>query len=310
LITRRDEAPVRWTVAECLRWTEGYFQRLGLAEPRLDAEVLLAEALGCSRLDLYTGYERLVEPAERARFRALIERRAKHEPVAYIVGRRDFYSLAFEVSPAVLIPRPETEHLVEEALAELKGLAAAGRESPFRVLDLGTGSGCIAVAIARHAPQAVVGAVDASAPALEVARRNAAKHEVAGRIEFHRGDLFAALPAGTPPYDVLVSNPPYIAPADHAALMEDVRLHEPREALCDTRGPDPDGLGFYREIAARARDFVRRGGLVAVEVGGPPGPGRGGQAGAVVELLGAAGLERHRIAKDLAGIERVVVFRV
>jgi release factor glutamine methyltransferase len=294
MIKRQEEKKAVWSVAELLRWTTEYFERLALPSARLDAEILLAAALGKQRLDLYTCYNMLVEPAERARFRVLVERRARKEPVAYITGRREFYSLAFEVSPAVLVPRPETEHLVELALRRLPAGPA-----PLRLLDLGTGSGCIAVAIAVNAPHAGVDAVDFSAPALEVARRNADAHGVEARIRFLEGDLYGAVPAGTPPYRAIVSNPPYIPASEHAALMADVREFEPREALVDTRSPTSDGLGFYRAIAAGARERLEPGGLLAVEVGA-------GQAQAVAEILRSAGLTVTETLRDLGGIDRVV----
>jgi release factor glutamine methyltransferase len=301
---REGEGSDVWTVGDLLRWTEGYFRRLGLESARLDAELLLAKALDAARIDLYTQYQKMVEPTERARFRAFVERRARREPVAYITGRREFYGLSFEVTPAVLIPRPETEHLVEAALDEAKRLGA--REKPIRVLDLCTGSGNVAVAIAANAASAVVSATDASEAALEVARRNAERLGAAGRVSFHRGDLLDALPCGDPAYDIIVANPPYIPPAARESLMEDVRLHEPAEALFDTRSPSGDGLGFYRAMAAGVRARLEPGGLVAVEVGGW---GPAGQAAAVRDLFLAAGHALDRTIKDYGGIERVLAFR-
>ncbi|MBI4600517.1 MAG: peptide chain release factor N(5)-glutamine methyltransferase [Planctomycetes bacterium] len=297
---RRNERPTVWTVQELLQWTADYFQRLGLPSARLDAEVLLAEALGKRRIELYTGYHMLVEPEERARFRAFVERRARREPVAYITGRREFYSLSFEVSPAVLVPRPETEHVVDAALARLKAPRPEGSASgPRRALDLGTGSGCIAVAIAANAPEVEVDAVDLSPEALAVARRNAEAHGVAARVRLHEGDLFAAVPPGAGPHEVIASNPPYISAAEYERLMDDVRLHEPRAALLDLKSPASDGLGSYRVIAAEAPARLEPGGLLAVEVGM-------GQAAAVRAILVAAGLVLGETLRDYGGIERVV----
>jgi release factor glutamine methyltransferase len=300
---REGEGREVWTVGELLRWTEDYFRRLGFLSPRLDAELLLAKALDQTRLDLYKEYQKMVEPAERARFRALVERRSRHEPVAYITGRREFYGLSFEVTPAVLIPRPETEHLVEAALEEVKRL---GPREPLRILDLCTGSGNVGTAIAVNAASAIVCATDSSDAALEVARRNAERLGASGRITFHHGDLFDALPPGEPPYDILVSNPPYIPPSERGSLMDDVRLHEPAEALFDTKSPEGDGLGFYRALAAGARERLKAGGFLAVEVGGG---GPGGQAAAVREVFAAAGYALERTSKDYGGIERVLAFR-
>ena len=294
MILRREETKPVWNVAELLKWTEGYFERLGFATPRLDTEILLAKALSKTRIELYTGYQMLVEPEERARFRALVERRARKEPVAYITGQREFYSLAFEVSSAVLVPRPETEHVVEAALKTLKPLTAP------RALDVGTGSGCIAIAIAVNAAGSAVDAIDTSPQALEVARRNAEKHKVVDRVRFFAGDLFEALPEDVGRYHLIVSNPPYVSGADYARLMDDVRLHEPRLALLDSRSPTQDGLGFYRSLAAGAEARLESGGVIAVEVGA-------GQSAAVRQIFESQGLSHRETVRDLAGIDRVVV---
>jgi release factor glutamine methyltransferase len=304
MISPRREGDRRelWTVGDLLQWTEDYFRRLDLSSPRLDAELLLAEALGSTRLDLYKDYQKMVEPAERTRFRALVERRARREPVAYITGRREFYGLTFEVTPAVLIPRPETEHLVEAALDEIKRLGT--RVEPPRVLDLCTGSGNVAIAIAASAPAAVVTATDISPAALAVARRNADRLGVGARVTFREGDLFDALEPEEPPHDILVANPPYIPPSERDALMDDVKLHEPPAALFDAKGSG-DGLGHYRALAAGARARTAPGGLIAVEVGGAGA----GQATAVREIFAAAGHVLERSIKDYGGIERVLAFR-
>ncbi len=344
---RTDGPPLVWTVADLLAWTEAHFKRHSSPTPRLDAEVLLAHALGSTRLELYTGYRKVVEPQERERFRALVERRGSGEPVAYIVGAREFHSLRFEVSPAVLIPRPETEHLVDagvEFLAKLgappadaagsspslagpeetpesspgagdlppaeaaapppDALPAAGPPPPeVRVLDLGTGSGNIAVAIAVEIPGARVTAVDVSPEALAVARRNAEAHGVAGRIDFLEGDLIAPLRSldPRPTFHAVLSNPPYIPPRDREGLMRDVRDFEPAVALLDRReGPEGDGLGFHRAIVREAAGFLVPGGILAVEVGD-------GQAPEVERLFRAAGLSRVRSITDQGGIPRVVI---
>jgi len=285
-----------WTVSDLLAWTEAHFRRLSSPTPRLDAEVLLAHALGSTRIDLYTGYHKVVEPDERERFRSFVERRGRGEPVAYITGTREFHSLRFEVTPAVLIPRPETEHLVDGAVERLSGMGAA------KVLDLGTGSGNIAVSVTVRIPTARVTAADLSPGALEVARRNAARHGVEERIEFLLGDLFAPLRTREPPlpFDAILSNPPYIPPELYAGLSRDVRDFEPESALLDCRGgPGGGGLGFHRAIAREAWEFLLPGGLLGLEVGA-------GQAPAVVELLRAAGFERVETTSDYGGIVRVV----
>lgn len=251
--------PTVWTIRALVTWTADFLAKKKDLDPRtarLESEILLAHVLNCPRIELVARFDE--EPAEpdRTRFRELIRRRVDGWPVAYLIGRREFYSLAFEVNPAVLIPRPETETLVMEALRLLKPLPRPA------VLDLGTGSGCVAVSIARQHKTARVTAVDVSPDALEVAGRNAATHGVADRVSFVAGDLFAPLPAGSA-FDVVVSNPPYVTPAEFATLAPEVRDHEPRAAL----DGGPDGLSFYRRIAAGVGAVLKPGGWVLVEIG-------------------------------------------
>jgi len=249
-------APKQWTVRALLAWTIDFLKSKGNGEAKLDAELLLAHVLGCKRIDLFVRYDELPTDAERTKFRELIQRRVAGWPVAYLLGSREFYMLTFEVNPAVLIPRSDTETLVAEAVERLKPLAAP------QVLDLGTGSGCIALAVAHRAKGARVTATDVSPDALAVAQKNAEKLGVAARVEFHQGDLFAAVPAGST-FDLIASNPPYIAHGEFAALDADVRDHEPRLAL----DGGPDGLAFYRRIASAAGAFLKPGGSLLLEVG-------------------------------------------
>lgn len=313
MIARSEDAsaPVRWTVGELLEWTEGYFRRLGIESPRLDAEILLAAALEAKRIDLYTEYRKLVEPQERARFRKLVERRARREPVAYITGTREFFSLEFAVSPAVLVPRPETEHVVERVLEELRTEELRTRgalpledsaAAPPTVLDLGTGSGNIAISVAVNAPSCRVDAVDWSEAALTVARANADTHGVLERIRLLRGDWFQALPPDTPAYDVLASNPPYVSPEEFSRLPEDVRVFEPREALCAAAGAEGDGLEAYRALASQGSAYLKDRGLLVLEVGA-------GQSDRVTGLFERSGWQLDRVIRDYGGIERVVAFR-
>jgi len=261
-----------------------------VAEPRLDAELLLAHASGRTRAAILSGGLE-VDGALRARFAALIARRARREPLAYLTGEREFYSLALEVTPAVLIPRPETELVVERALVWL------ARRAPGRVLDLGTGSGAIAIAIAAHAEAAVV-ATDVSAEALTVARRNVVRHGLQERIALRRADVFTALDGGPPleRFDLIVSNPPYISERELPRLQPEIRCYEPRQALA---GGD-DGLKFYRLLAAGLRDHSSAGGCVIVEIGA-------GQAAAAAELFQEEGWRAIESARDLSGIIRVLV---
>jgi release factor glutamine methyltransferase len=277
-----------WTILKVLQWTQNRFRERGLASPRLDAEVLLAHVLGKERIALYTHHDQPLKKEELAAYRELIRRRLGGEPVAYLVGRREFWSLAFSVDERVLVPRPETELLVETVLA-----LVAGRPSP-RIADIGTGSGAIAIAVAHERPDAQVVAVDRSAGALEVARGNAEALDV--DIELVEGDLLAPL-AGREPFRVIASNPPYIPDGDFAGLPPEVK-REPREALL----AGADGLAVLRRLATGAPACLEPGGALAVEVGR-------GQAGAVAELFAGAGLEGVEVKRDLAGIERVVVAR-
>ena len=296
----QDHNPSKdWTVRELLEWTEDYFRRREIPSARLDAEVLLAGALGINRLDLLTReFEQLVGDEARTEFRDFVKRRGRREPVAYLTGEKEFYSLPLRVTPAVLAPRPETEHLVDEALSLIQNLPG----DQLRILDLGTGSGNIAVSLAVNAPAASITAVDISPDALDVARGNAETNGVAERITFVEGDLYAALPANTPPFDFILSNPPYIAAAEEAGLMDDVRLFEPRIAFIDGRSPDGDGLGFFRAICEGLDDWLADHGTVIFETGNL-------QAARVGELFEAAGLKDVSITRDYAKIPRIVCGR-
>ena len=257
---------------------------------RTEARVLLETALGVTRTELRLRPGRDVTGNDAAHFNALVSRRERREPLAYIVGEREFYGLPFFVSPAVLIPRPETEFLVEAVLRHI-----AGRENT-RVADIGTGSGAIAVAVAVNAPgDAHVWATDVSPDALTVAARNTARHSLNDRVTLLEGDAPAPLSAFAP-FDVIASNPPYVAPDDILELQSEVRDWEPRIAL----GTHPDPLHFYRLFARDAPALLAPGGLLAVEVGQ-------GQADTVADLWrGAAGLQDVTVTNDYAGIGRVV----
>jgi release factor glutamine methyltransferase len=283
-----DDGP--WTVGRLLTWTTGWLEARGSESPRLDAEVLLASVRGCPRIALYTAFDTPVPDAERARFRDLVRRRGAGEPVAYLVGSREFFSLPFAVSPAVLVPRPETEGLVVRAI-DLCRAAPPGR----RVLDVGTGSGAIAVAIARHVPTARLVATDTSAAAIDVARGNAARHGVAERIEFAVTDL---VPDGGP-WDLIVSNPPYVREDEFDTLPADVRLHEPRSALV----AGPTGVEVVARLVAAAAGALVPGGWLLVEIG----PATVAAAEALVAESPA--LLPEPTLKDLAGLPRIIQAR-
>ena len=277
-----------WTVGRLLSWTAGWLAERGSEAPRLEAEVLLAHVRGCQRIMLYTAFDEVVPEDERARFRDLVRRRGAGEPVAYLVGSREFFSLPLAVSPAVLVPRPETEGLVVRVLD-------LGRviEAP-RIVDVGTGSGAIALAVAKNLPRARITATDVSAAALEIARLNVERLGLAGRIELHAGDLLAA-PALAGPWDVIVSNPPYVKEDEVASLPRDVREHEPRGALV----AGPRGVEVIERLVAQAAEHLAPGGWLVLEAGP-------GVAAEVERLLGATpGLAPGPTLKDLAGLPRV-----
>jgi release factor glutamine methyltransferase len=261
---------------------------VGIETARLDAEVLLAEAMGCDRSVFLSNPEMEVPPAAARRFGEMVRKRLRREPVAYILGRKGFRNLELAVDPRVLVPRPETELLVELAL-ELR---------PARVLDVGTGSGAIALAVADELPDADVTATDTSPAALEVARGNAERLGLSERVRFVEGTL-----PSDEPYDLVLANLPYVAERDWRSLEPEVTKYEPRAALL----AGPDGLDVYRALIPEcslllSRYATQRKGALGVEVGE-------GQAPAVVELMRAAGLGEVKVRRDLAGIERVVVGR-
>lgn len=286
------------TVQDLLLAGARHLEEAGIdpADARAEASSLLAHALGTQREALRLHPDRFVTEPEAADYTQIVRRRMAREPLAYILGTREFYGLTFAVTPAVLIPRPETEFLVEAALRHIAERASrdTGRAAAARVADIGTGSGCIAVAVAVHAPQATIWASDISPEALEVARQNAARHAVAHRVAFLPGDALAPL-VPFAPFDLIVSNPPYIAAPEVETLMPEVRDWEPREAL----GIHSDALQFYRRYARDAPSLLAPGGLLAVEVGA-------GQAGRVADLWREAGLDRITITRDYSGVERIV----
>jgi release factor glutamine methyltransferase len=262
----------------------------GIESARLDAELLMAAAAGVSREAVITGSIEL-SPAILKKFDAMVARREKREPVAYIVGRKEFYSLDFEVTPAVLIPRPETEFVVSAALEFIAGTPDAC------VLDIGTGSGAIAIAIAVNAAHACVTAVDISADAIAVASRNARRHRVEDRLTLRRADCFDVLDGpALGLFDVIVSNPPYLDDAEIVSLEADVRGFEPRVAMSAGAG----GLDILRKIAAGAPEHLAHGGELIVEVAA-------GQVAAVAKLVEEAGLRVVSVINDFAGHPRVVV---
>ena len=279
-----------WTVGRLLTWTTDWLGGKGSDSPRLDAEVLLAFVRGCPRIALYTAFDEPVDDAGRARFRELVKRRGEGEPVAYLVGSREFFSLPFTVTKAVLVPRPETEGLVVRALDLCRGMAAP------RIADVGTGSGAVAVTLAKHLPKAALVATDIASDALEVARGNAARHGVSDRVTCVACDLLADV---TGPFDVVVSNPPYVRDDEFDGLPRDVRLHEPKGALV----AGPTGVEVVERLAAMAALKLVPGGWLLVEIG----PSTAAAAEEVIRRQ--AGLEPAPTLPDMAGLPRIVQAR-
>lgn len=276
-----------WTVLRLLNWTAEHFKQRGSDSPRLDAEVLLAHAKGCERIQLYTAFDEIVTDEVRSRFRELVRRRADGEPVAYLVGHREFFSLRFRVTPDVLIPRPETEFVVIAALDHLKHVSGP-------VADVGAGSGAIAVAIARHAPQVQVTAIDNSPAALAIAAENARVHAVADRIKFIEGDLLAAIPP-EPQFALIASNPPYVSENEHEALSPSVKHFEPRAALV----AGPRGTEVIERLIPQAAERLLPGGLLVLELSPMI-------ADPVMEMINRdSRFEPATIGKDLAGQPRL-----
>ena len=277
-----------WTIGRILKWTEQYFKEKGIESPRLDAEVLLSHILGRERIYLYVHFDEPLEPAELARYREAIKQRVQRVPVAYIIGEKEFMGLTFKVTEDTLVPRPDTEILVQAAIERLR----ARGDAP-RFADIGTGTGAICLSVLHFLPKAQADTVDISPAARAVAEENAAALGASDRITFHTGDLLAPLAGQC--YDALLSNPPYIPDGDIAALAPEVRLKEPHTALAGGK----DGLDFYRRLTADAPALLKDGGFLAVEVGI--------HQAAPVAALAVPSFSRTEILKDYAGIERVVI---
>jgi release factor glutamine methyltransferase len=258
----RDEP---WTVGRLLSWTTDYLGQHGAENARLDAEVLLAAARGCRRIDLYVDFGNVPNEEALAKFRDWVRRRAAGTPVAYLVGHREFYSLEFDVTPDVLIPRPESELLVVALLDYVKQRSSSSIQLPASsiqaIADVGTGSGILAVCAAKYVPHSKVTAVDISPAALAVAKRNAERHEVADRIDFLESNLFAAVPPERR-FDIIVSNPPYVSTAEMADLPPDVRDHEPRVAL----EAGEQGTAVIAPLIEQSTTRLNPGGILILEV--------------------------------------------
>ena len=293
VVTVKDEAGSReaWTILRVILWSAEYLTEKGVQNARLDGEWLLAHALGVERLQLYLDYDRPLDRAERDAFKLLLRRRAGREPLQYILGRTGFRELDLVTDPRVLVPRPETEVLVEEVLSW-----DANRGGASRVLDVGTGSGAVALSLAVEGVCGVIVATDVSIEALEVAAENAQRHEVSDKIEFRQGSLFDALTVGEQ-FDIVVSNPPYVEEGQKLDLEPEVSEWEPPGALF----AGADGLDVIRPLVASVGEWLGPEGLLALEVGA-------GQESRVVELIEKTGsFGPARVRKDLNGRPRVVL---
>ena len=281
-----------WTIGRILKWTEQYFKDKGIESPRLDAEVLLAHVLEKQRIYLYVHFDEPLQPGELAAYREMIKKRVLRVPVAQILGEKEFMGLTFKVTADTLVPRPDTEILVQAAVDHLRAMAG---EEPLRFADIGTGSGAICLSVLHYLAGTVADTVDISPAARAVAEENAASLGLADRITFHTGDLLQPLSGIS--FAAILSNPPYIPEADIVKLAPEVRLKEPHTALSGGQ----DGLDFYRRLANEAPAMLVPGGFTAFEVGIH-------QAGDVADLLKANPLiDRTEILPDYAGIDRVVV---
>lgn len=297
------ETAATTTILRILKKTEEKFKSEGIQNPRLDAEALLSKVLGLNRVGLYTEYERILTEEEIDSFLKMVERRLRREPLQYILGSTEFYGLEFLVTPDVLIPRPETELLVEEAI---KLLTVNG--SRFTILDLCTGSGCIAIAIAKNlrliSGRSLMGskiyAIDISAKALNVARENARRHKVEDRINFIQGDLFGPFMVQDSWFNLIVSNPPYIPSHEIDHLQPEVSSYEPRKSL----DGGPDGLRYIEKIIEEAPTYLSSGGSLLLEIGHD-------QRDRLLKMMEEKGVyQRPEFIKDHAGIDRVVKVRI
>ena len=281
-----------WTILSLIEWSTNHFSSKLVDSPRLTAELLLSHVLGCRRIELYTNFDRVLLPDELARYKACLKRRLAHEPVQYIVGSTEFMGLNLKVDRRTLIPRPETELLVEHVMER----ARAWGSRPIRILDIGAGSGNIAVSLARLIPSSEVIALDISADALDVARGNARLHTVEGRVKF---DVFDIMDREgelhSEPFDFVVSNPPYIPAADIPSLPPEIREYEPLIALRDYG----DGLSFFRRIGETGAKLLKPDGWLFVEIGF-------NQRDAVRAIFGDLGYAQVRSFRDYAGIDRVL----
>ena len=281
-----------WTILSLIDWSSNHLTEKGFDEARLHVELLLCHILSCKRIDLYLRFDQILNNSELEKFKLLLKRRLKHEPLQYIIGETEFMGLSFQVDPRVFIPRPETEILVEQIIKwSMKNMS-----DKIQILDVGTGSGNIAISLAVHLDHSIIDAIDISSAALEVAKVNVQNHHVDDRVFLAAGDIlhgFKEYPHF--PYDVIVSNPPYISKKEFQELQPEVRDYEPALANTD----DADGLTFYKNIATNGKKLLRAGGAIFVEMAY-------NQNNTVPNIFEANGYSNVEVIPDYSGIKRVV----
>ncbi len=290
-----DSSTSEWTILKILEWTTSYFKSLSIESPRSSAEILLAHILEINRIDLYLQYDQPLNRNELKQFKVLIKRRAEREPVAYITGLKEFWSLEFAVTKDVLIPRPETECLVEASLLILSG-ASAGNSKPMHILDLGTGSGAIVLALAKEQPMHFYFASDCSINTIKVAKNNAKKNNLDEKVSFFTGDWLSPLNDKKICFDMIISNPPYIPTGDIAGLQPEICEYEPRAAIDGNK----DGLSSLKHIICSAHNLLRQNGTLVLEIGHD-------QRDAVSRIIESCGqYENMSFSKDYSRYDRVV----
>lgn len=277
------------TVLEAIKLSTEYLSKKGIDSPRINAELLLADVIKCKRLDLYLAFDRPLAEEELNKYRELIKRRASFEPLQYITGTVEFYGLELKINPSVLIPRPETELLVDNILINFS------KEAELNILDIGTGSGNIPIALAYHLPNAQIIATDISAEALTLAQENASEHNLSDRIRFMQHNIVKADMDNFPLLDLVVSNPPYVSVVNYSSLQKEIKDYEPRAALTD----ESDGLSFYRVIAQKAFPKIKRRGKLFFEIAQ-------GQHDDVKDLMIKNNFSNIEVVKDYQNIERII----
>ena len=284
-----------WTILRLLQWTTEHLKKTGSPSPRLDAEVLLAHARGCERIELYTAFAEEPDETVKAKFREVVKRRAQGEPVAYLVGKKEFYSLQFQVSKDCLIPRGETEHIVVECLDRAKSILTSEPDKHFNIVDVCTGSGCIAVSVAKHLSRCTITAIDLSPAAVAVAKANVEQHKMTDRISILESDLLASIAENS--VDFVLSNPPYVSETEYAKLDKTVREHEPRMALV---GGD-SGTEIIEKLASQAADKLVENGWFICELS----PMIADQVES--HMVSTQNWTNITMTKDLARLKRLVV---